>query len=299
MTECHETGPHESANSPAAPARCFVIGHPITHSRSPLIHNHWIGALGLSGAYERVDVAPEALAAFVASVRAGEWTGGNVTIPHKQAIAPLLDALTPSARITGAVNTLYRDGALLVGDNTDVIGFLNHLDACVPDWPARVRHAVILGAGGASQAIAHGLLTRDLASLTIVNRDIARGEALAAALRSRSATSGSRIEAIGWAGREAALAGCDLLVNATSLGMKGQAALDIDLAAMPARAIVYDIVYVPLETPLLAAARARGLVTVDGLGMLLHQAAPAFARWFGVRPEVTPALRALIEADIG
>jgi shikimate dehydrogenase len=275
---------------------CFVIGHPINHSRSPLIHNHWIAQLGLAGDYQRIDVAPGALPGFLERVKSGELTGGNVTIPHKQAILPLLDAVTPAARATGAVNTLFSEDGRIIGDNTDITGFLGHLDAKAPGWPDRVRKAVILGAGGAAQAIGHGLLTRGITHLVIINRDLARAEALAATL---GQTSGGKVEAAGWNGCPEALQGCDLIVNATSLGMKGQPLLDIDLSPMPGHAIVYDIVYVPLETPLLAQARARGLVAVDGLGMLLHQAAPAFARWFGVQPEVTAQLRALIEADIG
>ncbi|MGL4729608.1 MAG: shikimate dehydrogenase [Bosea sp. (in: a-proteobacteria)] len=278
---------------------CFVIGHPINHSRSPLIHNHWIAKLGLSGNYQRIDVAPEELAAFVARLRAGELTGGNVTIPHKQAIAPLLDVLTPGAHVTGAVNTLYMEGDLLVGDNTDIIGFLNHLDATVAGWGNRVGKAVVLGAGGAAQAICHGLIMRGVKHLVIVNRDVARAEHLVSRLQgSPAAQPGRTAEAIGWDARNNALADCDLVVNATSLGMKGQGVLDIDLSSMPRHGIAYDIVYVPLETEFLAQARAHGLAVVDGLGMLLHQAAPAFSRWFGIRPEVTPELRAIIEADI-
>ncbi len=274
----------------AAPA-CFVIGHPIAHSRSPLIHRHWMAEHDLAGSYERIDVAPEALPGFIARVRAGEFAGGNVTLPHKQAVMPLLDALTQAAAATGAVNTVFHQDGRLIGDNTDITGFLAHLDVTAPGWEARVKKAVILGAGGAAQAIGHGLLTRGASRLVIANRDATRAAMLAGVL-------GPQAEPCAWQARDEAAAGADLLVNATSLGMKGQLPLDIDLSGMAAGGIVYDIVYVPLETPLLEAARAKGLVAVDGLGMLLHQAAPGFARWFGVEPKVTPQLRALIEADI-
>jgi shikimate dehydrogenase len=278
---------------------CFVIGHPISHSRSPLIHQHWIAKLGLDGDYQRIDVPPIQLAGFVARLREGELTGGNVTLPHKQVIVPLLDALTPSARAAGAVNTVFNDGGRITGDNTDITGFLNHLDATAPGWTARVGKAVIMGAGGAAQAICHGLMMRGVPNLTIVNRDLSRAQSLAAALKASVLEKAPQaIDALAWEGRNGAMAGCDLVVNATSLGMKGQPKLDIDLSAMPAHGIAYDIVYVPLETELLAQSRARGLVAVDGLGMLLHQAAPAFARWFGILPDVTPDLRAIIEADI-
>jgi shikimate dehydrogenase len=271
---------------------CFIIGHPVAHSRSPMVHHHWIDQLGLQGHYERIDVPPEALDGFVARLRAGEFTGGNVTLPHKQAIAPLLDALTPAAEQTGAVNTVFRENGRLVGDNTDVTGFLGHLSASAPLWRQNVRKAVMLGAGGGAKAIAYGLLRESGAGLVIVNRDAEKAGALAAAL-------GPRVSAHPWEERSRALEGADLLVNATALGMKGQPVLDIDLAGMAQGGIVYDIVYVPLETGLLRAARAADLTAIDGLGMLLHQAAPAFARWFGVTPPVTPELRRMIEADIG
>jgi shikimate dehydrogenase len=271
---------------------CFIIGHPVAHSRSPMVHNRWIAELGLRGHYERIDVPPDALGAFLARLREGEFAGGNVTLPHKQAIAPLLDALTPAAGQTGAVNTVFRENGRLIGDNTDVTGFLGHLTASAPRWRDTVRKAVMLGAGGGAKAIAHGLLGESAAELVIVNRDSAKATALATSL-------GPRVTAHIWQERRAALEGADLLINATALGMKGQPPLEIDLGGMASGAIVYDIVYVPLETGLLRAARAARLTAIDGLGMLLHQAAPAFARWFGVTPPVTPELRRMVEADIG
>jgi shikimate dehydrogenase len=275
---------------------CFIIGHPVAHSRSPMVHNHWIGKLGLSGHYERIDVPPEGLAAFVARLRDGEFAGGNVTLPHKQAIAPLLDGLTPAAQQTGAVNTVFRENGRLIGDNTDVTGFLGHLTASAPHWRQGVRRAVMLGAGGGAKAIAHGLLRESGAELVIVNRDPEKAKALAAFL---AASPEPRVTARPWEERSAALEGADLIVNATALGMKGQPPLEIDLAGMAPGGLAYDIVYVPLETGMLRAARAAGLTPIDGLGMLLHQAAPAFARWFGVTPPVTAELRRMIEADIG
>ena len=270
---------------------CFVIGHPISHSRSPMIHGHWLAENAIEGRYERIDVAPGDLAAFVARMRQGAWLGGNVTVPHKQAVLPLLDRLSDDARALGAVNTIYRDGDLLCGDNTDAAGFLGHLDASAPFWQDTVRTALILGAGGASLAIVHGLHRRGVARIMVANRDPARARALADRF-------GTGIEAVAWEERSTLVAAADLIVNTTSLGMVGQPPLEIDLSALKATAIVDDIVYVPLETPLLAAARQRGATAVDGLGMLLNQAIPGFERWFGVRPVISPDLRAILENDI-
>lgn len=274
--------------------RAFVVGHPIAHSRSPLIHGHWLALHGVAGRYERVDVAPEAFAGFVRGLAAAGYAGGNVTIPHKEAAHALSDALTPRAERIGAVNTLVvrPDGSVL-GDNTDAPGFVAHLDQSLgPDWPARTGNtALVLGAGGAARAIVVGLAERGLARIRVANRSPERAEAVAALAPGIA-------EVLPWAGIPAALAGTGLLVNTTALGMAGQPPLNIDLAPLPPRAAVADIVYAPLETPLLEAARARGLAAVDGLGMLLHQAVPGFEAWFGLRPAVTPALRAAIVADL-
>jgi shikimate dehydrogenase len=272
--------------------RCFIIGHPVAHSRSPLIHGHWLAEHGLAGSYERVDVLPSGLTAFVARIRAGEFAGGNVTVPHKEAVLPLLDEVSETARRMGAVNTIWRDeGGRLHGDNTDAFGFLAHLDACVPGWLQRTRTALILGAGGAARAVIHGLVARGVERILLVNRSAERAVELAALF-------GNGVSAQPWAAAAALVGGSDLIVNTTSLGMRGQPPLAIDLSALRPGTIVDDIVYVPLETPLLAEARGRGGVAVDGLGMLLHQAVPGFERWFGLRPQVTPALRAKLEADI-
>ena len=271
--------------------RCFVIGHPIGHSRSPLIHGGWIAEHGLAGSYERIDIAPVDLPAFVARVRSGEFTGGNVTVPHKEAVMSLLDHVGEAARAIGAVNTLWREGDTLCGDNTDSSGFLAHLDASVPDWDKRTNTALVIGAGGAARAICHGLKARGLAQIVLVNRNPARAQELMAAF-------GAPLEARSWTELPALVGEAGLIVNTTSLGMTGQPPLDLDLARLRPGTIVDDIVYVPLKTALLDEAQRRGGIPVDGLGMLLHQAAPGFARWFGVTPLVTPALRTRLEADI-
>ena len=273
------------------PPRCFVIGHPVAHSRSPLIHGSWLAEHGLEGSYERVDVAPADLPAFVDSLRAGAFSGGNVTVPHKEAMLPLIDEVSQAARAIGAVNTIWREAGRICGDNTDVSGFLAHLDASAPGWDKRVVTALVLGAGGAARGIAFGLKARGVRRILLVNRSRARADELAAAL-------GAPVEAANWDERNDLVATADLIVNTTALGMQGQPPLDLDLAGLRPGTIVDDIVYVPLKTPLLLETERRGGIAVDGLGMLLHQAVPGFARWFGVTPSVTPALRALLEADI-
>ena len=269
----------------------FVVGHPISHSRSPLIHGYWLRQHGLSGSYERIDVPPAEFPAFIGSLAARGLVGGNVTIPHKQAALALADRATDRARLLGAANTLWRADGLLHADNTDVQGFVDSLDASAPGWADAGGHAVVVGAGGAARGVIAGLLDRIPGRIVVVNRTPARAAELATVF-------GPRVTTHAWADVTSVLEGAGLLVNTTSLGMQGQPVLTIDLAPLPASALVADIVYVPLETPLLAAARRRGLQTVDGLGMLLHQAVPGFARWFGVTPTVTPELRALIVDDI-
>lgn len=273
-----------------ASRRACVIGYPVKHSRSPMIHGYWLKKYGLSGSYERAEVTPEDFAAFVASMPSEGFVGGNVTVPHKEAAFKACAIRTPTAETLGAVNTLWIESGKLYGDNTDVAGFLGALDADAPHWDSRLKTAVVLGAGGAARAILHGLKTRGAQTIRLINRSRARAEDLAAHF--------GGIDVIDWDRRAAALQDADILVNTTSLGMNGQPPLDIDLSELPASAVVDDIVYVPLETPLLAEARARGLRTVGGLGMLLHQAVPGFERWFGVRPDVTAELRALVEADV-
>lgn len=271
--------------------RCFIIGHPVAHSRSPLIHGHWLAEHGLTGSYERVEVPPAEVPALIARLRAGEFVGGNVTVPNKEIVLPLLDRASETARAMGAANTLWMEGGRLHGDNTDAYGFLAHLDACLPGWAGRTKTALILGAGGAARAVIHGLVERGLGRILLVNRSPDRAAELSAAFP-------KAVEARPWQELPQLVGESDLIVNTTSLGMSGQPPLEVDLSGLRPGTIVDDIVYVPLETPLLAEARRRGGIPVDGLGMLLHQAVPGFERWFGVRPQVTPALRAKLEADI-
>lgn len=276
--------------------KAFVVGHPIKHSRSPLIHGYWIDRYGLEGTYERIDVAPVDFWEFLKSFASRGFAGGNVTIPHKEVAFAAVDRRTERAERVRAVNTLWVEDGVLWGDNTDVTGFMAHLDASLgTGWDEAVDTALVLGAGGAARAVVAGLQDRSLRRILVANRTLAKAEELAGDLRGAAPVD---IEAIAWERIPQAVPRAQLLVNTTSLGMAGQPPLDIDLALAPAGAAVADIVYVPLQTPLLAAAAARGLRTVDGLGMLLHQAAPGFRRWFGVMPEVTPELRALIVADI-
>jgi shikimate dehydrogenase len=267
-----------------------VVGWPVAHSRSPIIHGFWLRQLGLAGSYGAIAVAPPDFAGFAHDLAANGFVGANVTIPHKQTAFEVCGKVTPTAASLGAVNTLWLENGVLCGDNTDVAGFLAALDEEAPGWDAAEDHAVVLGAGGAARAIVHALRHRGK-SVVIANRTRARAESLAA-------DEGAGVEVADWAALPAALKSGSLLVNTTSLGMKGQPALDLDLSPLPAYAVVNDIVYFPLETALLHAARARGLRTVSGIGMLMHQAAPGFERWFGVRPSVTPELRRLVEADV-
>jgi shikimate dehydrogenase len=271
--------------------RAFVIGHPVAHSRSPLIHGHWLDAYGVAGSYEAVDVAPNALPDFFAEFRAGAFVGGNVTVPHKAAAFAAADRRDPLAETIGAVNTLVRRPDGLFGFNTDYLGFLGNLDQAAPGWDRGLREAIVLGAGGAARAILVALRARGVPHIHLLNRTEATAAALAAAL-------GGPIVAGGLAAFDRLAPGAGLVVNCSTVGLHGTRFADLDLGRLPRGAVVNDLVYVPLETPLLAAARAAGLVAVDGLGMLLHQAVPGFEAWFGVRPEVTPELRALVEATL-
>jgi shikimate dehydrogenase len=273
-----------------APIRACIMGHPVKHSRSPKLHGHWLSTLGIAGEYTLADVAPDDVAAFIRALGANGYAGANVTVPHKVAALGAVDRVEPEAAAIGAVNTLWFEDGRLIGGNTDSYGFLASLDQDAPGWDAHKGRAVVLGAGGAARAIVYGLIKRGLA-VTIVNRTVAKAEALADYF-------GQGVAAAGWEALPALLPGCGLLVNSTSLGMVGSEPLPIALDGLPRGAVVFDAVYVPLETPLLAAARARGNRAVDGLGMLLHQGVPGFERWFGVRPVVTPELRTLIEADL-
>ncbi len=273
--------------------RACVIGWPVEHSRSPLIHRYWLKQYGIDGAYEKEAVRPEDLARFLGSLEDNGYAGANVTLPHKEAALQMAAVADEAARAIGAANTLWLDEAgRLNAGNTDAYGFVTNLDEEAADWNKGDRPAMVLGAGGAARAILHGLLTEGATRILLANRTMFRAEALASAF-------GPAVAVVDWRDRDRALSGCGLLVNATSLGMTGKDPLDLDLSALPADAVVADIVYSPLKTDLLAAARARGNRTVDGLGMLLHQAVPGFERWFGVRPAVTPALRDHVAASLG
>ncbi|TIQ83093.1 MAG: shikimate dehydrogenase [Mesorhizobium sp.] len=268
-----------------AAKKAFVTGHPVAHSRSPKIHAYWLAKYGIDGSYRAIDVAPEAFAEFVETLEANGYRGGNVTIPHKEA------RRDDAAEQIGAVNTLWFEGGKLCGGNTDAHGFAANLDEHAPGW-ATNGPAVVLGAGGAARAVIHALKQRGISDIRIVNRTLARAEEL----RHRF---GAGVSAHSTAATGELLVDAGLLVNTSALGMHGNEGLSADPARLPDHAIVTDIVYVPLQTPLLAAAKARGLKTVDGLAMLLHQAVPGFERWFGIRPEVTAELRQLIVADLG
>ena len=275
---------------PNAP-RVGVVGWPIEHSRSPTIHRYWLKELGLSGSYDKFAVRPGEFQEFADTIGRDGLVGVNVTAPHKEAAFAACDERTPVAEALGAVNTLWRQDGRLWGDNTDVAGFLANMDESAPGWMETAKLAIVIGAGGAARAIVYALISRGFERIAIVNRTQERAEALAAHF-GRSTT------ALACASLSKHLAEAYLLVNSSSLGMVRQPPLAVDVSALPQRAVVADAVYVPLQTQLMEGARARGLRTVEGLGMLLHQAAPAFARWFGRKSVVTPALRALVEAEV-
>ncbi|MEK9968625.1 MAG: shikimate dehydrogenase [Ferrovibrio sp.] len=272
--------------------RAGVIGWPVDHSRSPKLHGFWLQQYGISGRYDRLPVPPEEVGAFLEALpKEPGFRGVNVTIPNKVAVLPYLAEIDPVARRIGAVNTIVvRADGSLHGSNTDAFGFLASLRADAPKmWRAANGPAVVLGAGGASRAIIVALLDAGTPELWLANRSRDRAEALAAEF-------GNRVFVTDWDERAAALAGANTLVNTTSLGMAGQPQLELPLDDLPQDALVNDIVYTPLETDLLARARARGNPVVDGLGMLLHQGRPGFEAWFGVAPAVTPELRAAVLA---
>jgi shikimate dehydrogenase len=273
----------------APPAAC-LIGWPAAHSRSPIIHKYWLKTLGIPGDYRIEAVKPEMLAAFLGELRARGYVGANVTMPHKEQAMTLAQG-DARARAVGAANTLWFAGGVLRATNTDVEGFVGNLDAAAPGWDRAGGDALVLGAGGASRAVLFGLLERGVERVYLANRTRERADALAEKF-------GARVHPVDWGATVRVLPGVKLLVNTTSLGMKGQPPLDIDVGVLPADTVVADLVSVPLQTALLAAAQARGLKTADGLGMLLHQAVGGFALWFGQRPTVTAELRMLVEADL-
>ncbi|HTC99536.1 MAG TPA: shikimate dehydrogenase [Bradyrhizobium sp.] len=266
-----------------------LIGWPAAHSRSPLIHHYWLRTLGIEGGYVIEAVPPDDLRDFVLRLSLRGFAGANVTIPHKENV---LELSTPDARARaiGAANTLWFADGELHSTNTDVEGFINNLDACAPGWD-KADEALVLGAGGSSRAVVFGLIERGIKRVHLVNRTLARAQVLAGRF-------GEAVQPAKWEQIGELLPRARLLVNTTSLGMHGQGALEVDVGRLPAEVVVADLVYVPLETELLKAAKARGLRTADGLGMLLHQAVRGFELWFGQRPQVTPELRAIVEADL-
>jgi shikimate dehydrogenase len=266
-----------------------VIAWPAGHSRSPLIHNYWIKQHKLNAEYRREAVPPEKFADFVSNLRANGYIGANISVPHKE-VALKLTEPDDRARAVGAANALWYDDDRLRSTNTDVEGFLANLDAVTPGWDRGLSTAVVLGAGGGARAVIFALLAREVGRVYVINRTAARAKALQKKF-------GNRVQVASWEETTGLLGGAGLLVNTTTLGMVGQPPLELNLRCPPSL-VVADLVYDPLVTGLLALARARGLRTADGLGMLLHQAVRGFQLWFGVRPEVTAELRALIEADL-
>lgn len=269
-----------------------VMGWPVMHSRSPKLHNYWFEKYGLAGTYVPLAVRPEGLGPALRALPSLCFSGCNLTIPHKQAAMAIVDAVDPVGRRIGAIScvTVRPDGSL-AGSNNDCFGYIESLLQEHPGWRADAGPVVVVGAGGGARAVLYALAERGAREIRLVNRTPARAATLAAEF-------GGPIRALPWEDRDRALDGAAMLVNATSQGMVGQPALDIALDRLPAGALVSDIIYIPRETPLLQAARARGHRTVNGLGMLLHQARPAWKAWFGVETEVTPALRALLEATL-
>ena len=269
-----------------------IMGWPVAHSRSPLIHNHWIQKYGLTGAYVQLPVAPGKLDIAIPGLAALGFRGCNITLPHKVDALKLMDEVDANARRMGAMNTIVvqPDGSLK-GFNNDGFGYIQSLLDAKPDWRADAGPVTVLGAGGAARAVVLSLADRGAKEIRLLNRSPEKAQALADEF-------GAPVKALPWSERHAALADVALLVNTTSQGMHGQPDLDLNLDALPRHALVSDVIYVPLETPLLLAARQRGNPTVNGLGMLLNQARPAFHSWFGVMPEITPELRQAIEATL-
>jgi shikimate dehydrogenase len=267
------------------------MGWPVAHSRSPIIHNHWIAEHGLRGSYVLLPVAPENLEQALRALPVLGFSGCNLTIPHKVAALDIVDRVDTLAQRIGAINCIVveADGSLS-GRNTDAFGYIQSLLDAKPDWQANAGPALVLGAGGAARAVVAGLLDSGVPAIRLTNRSPEKTHELVEAF-------GPRVVAVDWAERHAAVDGAALLVNTTNLGMQGQPALDLDLSALGPQTLVSDVIYVPLETPLLAAAKSRGNATVNGLGMLLNQARPAFEAWFGVMPTISGTLLDKVHAS--
>ena len=268
--------------------KACVMGHPVAHSRSPMIHGYWLKTLDIAGAYELKDLQPQEFVPFISNLAQNGFVGGNVTIPHKEAAYKTVAQRDTAAEAVGAVNTLWLENGRLMGGNSDVHGFIANLDDRAPGWNVPGCKVVILGAGGASRSAVYAFRQRGV-EVHVVNRTLPRAQELAQKFGAK---------AHGWDEVPKLLTQADVLVNCTSLGMQGKDALPIDLSPLKKSAVVYDIIYVPLETAILAQARKRGHRTVDGLGMLLQQAGFGFRKWFGGEPKVTPELRSIVEADI-
>jgi shikimate dehydrogenase len=277
----------------SAPIKACVIGYPVAHSRSPAIHNFWLRQYGVNGSYDAVAVLPDALENFFRNLKQNGYAGCNVTLPHKEDAAHMIDA-DPLAKKIGAANTVVVEGEKIRAFNTDIYGFAKNLESAGKAWQKK-KPAYVIGAGGAARAVVVALIEAGAPRIYVTNRTPERlkrfGEELGKAFN-------YPLHLVGWEDRTDPLPGVDLLVNTTSQGMEGQPPLDLDIRSLKSGALVTDLIYTPLETTLLGKARARNHPIVDGLGMLLHQAAPGFEAWFGVKPEVTPELRAAVIADI-
>ncbi len=270
-----------------------VIGWPVAHSLSPRLHGYWLQTLGIDGAYVPLPVAPENISDALRALLKLGFAGANVTVPHKEAALAAVDEVSEIANRIGAVNTLIcKSDGTLYGDNTDAFGFIENLRAGAPSWRPDSGRALVLGAGGAARAVITALIDAGVTEISLSNRTLARADDVAQYI-------GGNVAVVPWEARDTAAEGVTLLVNTTTLGMTGKAPLEMDIRALADDAVVTDIVYAPLQTPLLASAHARGLTTVDGLGMLLHQARPGFEAWFGVRPEVTADLRRHVLESLG
>ena len=285
MTSSRDGPSAETASIDGKTKVAGIMGWPVSHSKSPPLHGYWLRLHGINGTYIPLPVAPENLRKALRALPAMGFAGVNLTVPHKEAALKIVDEITPAAYRVGATNTIsVLDDGRLAADNTDVTGFVANLRQQAPSWDPAAGPAVVLGAGGASRAVCVGLIDAGCPEIRLVNRTPKRARVLAKSI-------GGNVVGHLWTERDEILADAALLVNTTTLGMAGQPSLEIRVERLPSHAAVTDIVYTPLDTPLLSAARNRGLVAVDGLGMLLHQAAPAFAAWFGRTPEVTSALR--------